>query len=183
MNLVYGTYESPVGPITFALAGSALCALEFEERASEIPQRVLRRFGREPVRDEVLERAMIERLDHYFAGDLTALDDVPVDGGGTPFQAKVWAALRTIPAGQTCSYEDIARRVGSITAVRAVGAANGRNPIAIVVPCHRVVGKDGTLTGYAGGLWRKRWLLDHEHASPGTLVFPSMSPSLTEPDP
>ena len=88
----------------------------------------------------------------------------PVDGGGTPFQQKVWAALRQIPCGETWSYSDLADVVGRPSATRAVGMINGRNPISIVVPCHRVIGKDGSLTGYGGGLDRKRWLLQHEHA-------------------
>ncbi len=102
------------------------------------------------------------RVRAYFEGDLLALAAVPVDGGGTPFQRRVWAALRDIPAGATESYSALAARIGMPRAARAVGLANGRNPVAIAVPCHRVVGADGSLTGYAGGLQRKRWLLDHE---------------------
>jgi O-6-methylguanine DNA methyltransferase len=162
MNLVSATYASPVGPLAFALSGGALVALEFEERAPELPARLARRFGRAPSEDPAATRAVASRLDRYFAGDLRALDDLPVDPEGTPFQRRVWAALRTIGAGETCAYVDIATKIGAPAAVRAVGAANGKNPIALVVPCHRVVGKDGTLTGYGGGLWRKQWLLDHE---------------------
>lgn len=102
-----------------------------------------------------------QQLDAYWAGDLFDFD-LPLAPGGTPFQNRVWAALRTIPYGKTASYGDIARKIGSPTASRAVGAANGRNPIAIVVPCHRVIGANGTLTGYAGGLDMKRHLLAHE---------------------
>lgn len=98
----------------------------------------------------------------YFASELTALDDVPVAYEGTPFQRSVWDALRTIPCRETRSYREIARQIGRPAAVRAVGLANGQNPIALVVPCHRVIGADGSLTGYAGGLDRKRWLLAHE---------------------
>ena len=101
------------------------------------------------------------QLTEYFAGDRHEFD-LELAPGGTPFQQAVWRALRTIPFGATCSYSDIARRIGRPTAVRAVGAANGRNPIAIVVPCHRVIGRSGALTGYAGGLDRKRRLLEHE---------------------
>ena len=100
----------------------------------------------------------------YFGGELTAIDALPVEAGGTPFQRDVWRALRTIRCGETCSYGELARRIGRPAAVRAVGLANGANPIAIVVPCHRVIGADGTLTGYGGGLDRKRWLLAHERA-------------------
>ncbi|HEY0925375.1 methylated-DNA--[protein]-cysteine S-methyltransferase [Brevundimonas sp.] len=98
----------------------------------------------------------------YFAGDLTALDELPVKTGGTDFQRAVWAALRAIPAGETRSYGQLASAIGSPRAVRAAGLANGQNPIAVIVPCHRVIGANGTLTGYAGGLERKRWLLAHE---------------------
>lgn len=98
----------------------------------------------------------------YLAGDFGALDAVAVDPGGTPFQARVWAELRRIPPGTAISYGELARRVGQPTASRAVGHANGQNPVAIIVPCHRVIGADLTLTGYGGGLDRKRWLLTHE---------------------
>jgi methylated-DNA-[protein]-cysteine S-methyltransferase len=101
----------------------------------------------------------------YFAGDLTAIDALPVAAVGTAFQQSVWSALRNIPCGETVSYGDIARRIGRPKAVRAVGLANGSNPIAIVVPCHRVIGANGSLTGYGGGLDRKRWLLTHERVT------------------
>ena len=101
----------------------------------------------------------------YFAGDLAAIDALPVLAGGTPFQEAVWQALRNIPCGETWSYGALARRIGRPAAVRAVGLANGANPVAVVVPCHRVIGADGSLTGYGGGLGRKRWLLEHERAA------------------
>jgi methylated-DNA-[protein]-cysteine S-methyltransferase len=103
-------------------------------------------------------------LEAYFAGDLAALDDLEVETAGTPFQRAVWAALRSIPAGHTLSYGALAARIGKPSAVRAVGLANGSNPIGVVVPCHRVIGANGALTGYGGGLPRKRWLLEHEGA-------------------
>lgn len=98
----------------------------------------------------------------YFAGDMEALDRIPVAFGGTSFQNKVWKALRRIPVGTTLSYGGLAKKIGEPKAVRAVGLANGSNPIGIVVPCHRVIGSDGSLTGYGGGLPRKKWLLEHE---------------------
>ena len=98
----------------------------------------------------------------YFDGDLAAIDGVVVEARGTPFQRTVWATLREIPCGTTISYAELARRIGQPSAVRAVGLANGANPVGIVVPCHRVIGADGSLTGYGGGLHRKRWLLEHE---------------------
>ncbi|HEX5264621.1 MAG TPA: methylated-DNA--[protein]-cysteine S-methyltransferase, partial [Phenylobacterium sp.] len=101
----------------------------------------------------------------YFRGEARALQTVPWQASGTDFQLKVWNALCTIPAGETLSYAGLAERIGRPTAVRAVGLANGANPVAVVVPCHRVIGTNGSLTGYGGGLPRKRWLLAHEGAS------------------
>lgn len=103
-------------------------------------------------------------LASYFGGDLHAIDELPVATAGTAFQRTVWRALRDIPCGTTISYGELAKRIGKADAVRAVGTANGANPIGVVVPCHRVIGANGTLTGYGGGLHRKRWLLDHERA-------------------
>jgi methylated-DNA-[protein]-cysteine S-methyltransferase len=101
-------------------------------------------------------------LTRYFAGETAAIDGVAVEMNGTPFQKTVWAALRRIPCGTTISYADLARRIGEPSAVRAVGTANGANPVALIVPCHRVIGSNGSLTGYGGGLDRKQWLLTHE---------------------
>lgn len=98
----------------------------------------------------------------YFAGELAAIDDLAVETGGTDFQRSVWQALRRVPCGQTITYRTLAERAGRPAAIRAAGHANGSNPISIAVPCHRVIGTDGTLTGYGGGIERKRWLLKHE---------------------
>ena len=100
----------------------------------------------------------------YFDGDLKAIDKIAVETNGTPFQKKVWNALRKVPAGKTITYAQMAKRVGVPDAIRAVGAANGANPISVVVPCHRMIGTSGRLTGYAGGLHRKKYLLEHEGA-------------------
>jgi methylated-DNA-[protein]-cysteine S-methyltransferase len=112
-------------------------------------------------------------LDAYFEGDLKAIDDVPTATSGTEFQRQVWAALRLIPVGCTTSYGALAAKLGRPAAVRAVGLANGANPIAVVVPCHRVIGANGSLTGYGGGLDRKRWLLAHESAGRPLLIGPN----------
>ncbi|MDP2330706.1 MAG: methylated-DNA--[protein]-cysteine S-methyltransferase [Reyranella sp.] len=101
----------------------------------------------------------------YFNGDIAVIDSLPVETAGTPFQRSVWRALRRIRGGKTISYAELARRIGKPRAVRAAGLANGQNPISIVVPCHRVIGSDGSLTGYGGGLPRKKWLLEHEGVS------------------
>jgi methylated-DNA-[protein]-cysteine S-methyltransferase len=110
-------------------------------------------------------RECTAQLRQYFAGDLQQFS-VELEPQGTPFQKRVWDQLTTIPYGSTVTYLDIARAVGNEKAVRAVGAANGQNPISIIVPCHRVIGSDGKLTGYGGGLWRKEWLLKHEGGLP-----------------
>jgi O-6-methylguanine DNA methyltransferase len=104
-------------------------------------------------------------LDAYFEGDLSAVEQLPVATGGTALQREVWAALRTIPVGETLSYGALAKKIARPSAARAVGHANGANPIGVVVPCHRVIGANASLTGYAGGLERKRWLLAHEGAA------------------
>jgi methylated-DNA-[protein]-cysteine S-methyltransferase len=116
-------------------------------------------------------------LRDYLAGELGALDAVAVETAGTEFQRRVWRELRRIRPGTTLSYRQLARRIGRPDAVRAVGLANGANPVGVVVPCHRVIGSDGSLTGYAGGLARKRWLLAHEGAI-ATACLPGMSPDL-----
>jgi O-6-methylguanine DNA methyltransferase len=114
--------------------------------------------------------ALADALAGYFAGDLAALDALPVAPAGSDFQHRVWALLRSIPPGATRSYGDLARQLGQPGAARAVGLANGANPIAIVIPCHRVIGANGTLTGYAAGMARKAWLLRHEGVLPALLV-------------
>lgn len=163
MTLAHTTFDSPLGELVLVLHQGRLAGLQFADRAALLRRALERRFGRyTAARDSA--PAVTRALAAYFAGDVAALDAVPVDGGGTPFQRRVWAALRRIPAGGTASYRDVARRIGCPDAVRAVGAANAANPVGIVVPCHRVIGADGTLHGYAGGLERKRWLLRHEGA-------------------
>lgn len=157
----------PLGPMVAVADESALLALWFagDDDPGVLRERLARRLGRgiELGESAILARAG-EALATYFAGDLRAIDarDLPLDPPGTRFQHRVWAELRRIPAGQTHSYADLACALDKPTATRAVAAANADNPIAIFVPCHRVIGRDGTLTGYAGGLWRKEWLLKHE---------------------
>lgn len=160
------TVETPAGPFWIAAKDGALVAAGFADSAPRLFARLEARFGPLAPAEARDPAGAASALRRYLAGELTALDTIPVDLGGTPFQREVWAALREIPAGSTRTYAELARRVGRPRAVRAVGGANGANPVSIVVPCHRVVGKDG-LRGYAGGVPRKEWLLGHEGATPG----------------
>jgi methylated-DNA-[protein]-cysteine S-methyltransferase len=162
------TVESPVGPLTVSVRAERLCLLHFGGDGATIDQTLERWYPGE-ARDRRPATTIRDVLSRYFAGDFEAIERVAVELNGTPFQTRVWNALRRIPAGTTISYGELARRVGEPAAVRAVGAANGANPIAVVVPCHRVIGANGTLTGYGGGLDRKRWLLTHERVEAPTL--------------
>lgn len=155
------TIDSPIGPLTVGERAARLCLLHFGPDAASIDETFERWYPGEP-RARRAVPAVRGLLSRYFAGDCDAFDAIAVELNGTAFQKKVWQALRRIPAGSTTSYAELARRIGEPAAVRAVGAANGANPVALVVPCHRVIGSDGSLTGYGGGLERKRWLLVHE---------------------
>ena len=146
---------SPVGEIRLVASDQALVSVCFPSQTC-----ALERCAREVARHAVLDLAALE-LDEYFRGTRRAFC-TPLAAEGTPFQRKTWDALCEIPFGTRWSYAELARRVGSPRAVRAVGAANGRNPLAVFVPCHRVIGSSGKLTGYAGGLAIKQWLLEHE---------------------
>ena len=166
----YSTMPSPIGELTLVSDGSALIGIYMERRLQEPPEPENGiAAGSRPegwvregwIRDDDVLGEARRQLAAYFDGTLTAFD-LPIDMRGTPFQLQVWEALRSIPFGETVSYAEIARRIGNATAVRAVGAANGRNPVSIIVPCHRVIGADGSLTGYGGGIERKKWLLAHE---------------------
>ena len=143
-----------------------LRALDWEDHEERM-QKLMRRYYRGAIialREVTRKSAARRALDAYFAGQLAAIDELETATNGTPFQRDVWGALRRIPGGRTLSYGGLATKIGRPAAVRAVGLANGANPIAIVVPCHRVIGADASLTGYGGGIERKRWLLDHEGA-------------------
>ena len=155
------TLDSPIGPLTAAERAGRVCLLHFGADSPAIDGKFEAWYPGEPRGRQPLP-GVGDVLQRYFAGDLSALDTVPVELNGTPFQKKVWQALRRIPCGATISYGELARRIGVAAAVRAVGAANGANPVAVIVPCHRVIGSNGSLTGYGGGLERKQWLLAHE---------------------
>jgi len=162
-TLTLDRIATPVGEVLLVTdAEGAVRALDFADYEARMTRLLARHApgatlvgGRAP---ETVRRA----VEAWFGGDLTALDGLTVKTGGTAFQRTVWAALRAIPAGETRSYGQLAAAIGSPRAVRAAGLANGQNPVAVIVPCHRVIGANGTLTGYAGGLERKRWLLKHE---------------------
>ncbi len=157
--------DSPVGPLTLAGKDTRLRHLRMVDQTYE-PSR--ERW----IADNDAFPEAVEQLEAYFAGELTEFD-LDLDMVGTPFQRKVWSALLTIPYGETRSYGEIARQIGAAGAFRAVGLANGHNPIGIIVPCHRVIGANGSLTGYGGGLDRKRALLDMEKSrvSPALTLF------------
>jgi methylated-DNA-[protein]-cysteine S-methyltransferase len=151
------TLDSPIGVLTLTASAGRLTGV-FMDGQRHVPQPVSERF-----RNEAWFADIADQLDAYFSGDLLAFD-VPLQLEGTEFQRRVWSHLRQIPYGETISYGELARRVGSPGAARACGLANGRNPVSVIVPCHRVIGADGRLTGYGGGLERKAWLLGLESA-------------------
>jgi methylated-DNA-[protein]-cysteine S-methyltransferase len=156
--------DSPVGPLGIAERAGRICLLHFGGDDSSVDAAIARWYPGEPSARRSIP-GVKQTLRRYFAGDIAAIDTIDVELNGTEFQKAVWTALRRIPAGSTISYGELARRIGRRSAIRAVGAANGANPVALIVPCHRVIGSDGSLTGYGGGLDRKRWLLSHEGVS------------------
>lgn len=154
-RVFYRTEETPVGELLLISVGDGITGIHMDGgKGSPQPEA-------DWIRDDERFAGAAEQLAEYFAGARVAFD-LPLAPRGTPFQRRVWDALREIPYGETISYAQLARRIDRPKAMRAVGAANGRNPIGIVVPCHRVIGADGSLTGYGGGLDRKRALLEHE---------------------
>jgi methylated-DNA-[protein]-cysteine S-methyltransferase len=158
--------ETPLGRLTVvADAVGRLCLVGWIDGHERMTRALSRSAGPGSTLRRVTDPSgLSSALRAYFAGQLDALAALPVGAAGSEFQRRVWSALREIPCGQTCSYSELARRIGQPAAVRAVGLANGANPVGIVVPCHRVIGASGALTGYGGGLERKRWLLRHEGA-------------------
>ncbi|MDR3512337.1 MAG: methylated-DNA--[protein]-cysteine S-methyltransferase [Caulobacteraceae bacterium] len=174
-TFTFDRIASPIGQLLIAVDAEArLRVLDFDDYDERMRRLLRRRYGPDGVRlaEGRAPASIRQPIEAYFAGELAALDAIPVKTAGTPFQLEVWAALRTIPVGATLSYGALATRIGRPGAMRAVGLANGSNPIGVVVPCHRVIGADATLTGYGGGIERKRWLLEHEgvdvSASPDT---------------
>jgi methylated-DNA-[protein]-cysteine S-methyltransferase len=164
MHLTTAQLDTPMGPIRLVSDGAALRALEFDDHPDRLHRLLTSHYGRYTLESGRIPNPIASALKSYFDGDLAALDTIPVATGGSAFQRRVWAALRRIPPGTTTSYGALAATLGQPGASRAVGLANGANPVGIVVPCHRVIGSNGTLTGYGGGLPRKQWLLEHEGA-------------------
>lgn len=156
MATTYYTHiDSPLGPLLVTSDGAALTSLTMTQHRHGVT------ITPDWVADEAPFAAARTQLDAYFAGTLRVFD-LPLHASGTVFQQRVWQALLDVSFGHTQSYGELARRIGRPKAARAIGLANGRNPISIIVPCHRVIGADGSLTGYGGGIERKRWLLNHE---------------------
>jgi len=160
--------STPIGELMVVADGEGrLRAVHWSDHEDGLLRMLARQYGEkgfalETARDPA---GLTAAIDAYFAGDLTAIDALPVAMVGTAFQRAVWMALRGIPVGTTVSYSELARRIGRPSAVRAVGLANGTNPVGVVVPCHRVIGADSRLVGYGGGIERKKWLLAHESAA------------------
>ena len=162
MQLEIAHYESPLGRLVMVTRGKVLCGLGFEDPSGRLLQKLERRYGPTVLTQSDKVSASLGALEAYFAGEVQALDELKVKPRGTEFQMRVWRVLRSVPPGETISYLDLAEAAGCPRGARAVGSANGANPICLVLPCHRVIAADGTLGGYGGGLWRKAWLLRHE---------------------
>ena len=153
-------YQSPIGTILINYSEKGIEKLVFFEE-SEIPSDLESNEMSSPFD---ITSLVIQQLNEYFAGSRRAFD-MPLDLQGTPFQKRVWQELLKIPFGTTITYKELALRLGDVKTIRAAGTANGANPVSIIVPCHRVIGSDGSLIGYGGGIWRKKWLLEHEKLS------------------
>lgn len=153
-------YRSPIGSISVATNDNGILSISFLDNDESFA----------PEYHSGIVEMVLRQLDEYFSGTRTTFD-LPLAPDGTEFEQRVWKELLSVKFGETASYLDIAKKLNSTGAIRAVGRANGANPIAIIIPCHRIVGSDGTLTGYSGGLRRKRWLLDHEARIAGTTLF------------
>jgi methylated-DNA-[protein]-cysteine S-methyltransferase len=172
MRLQLERWSSPISSLLLVTDDAgALRALEFASHEPRMHRLLRLHYGQYTLQDGAAPAFVTHTLESYFDGNLDALKTIKVATGGTPFQRSVWKALREIPAGTTLSYGRLAAKIGRPGASRAVGAANGANPIAIVVPCHRVIGANGTLTGYASGIPHKHWLLEHERQYTALPVY------------
>ncbi len=161
-TLLTDTLESSIGRLVLVFDAGRLCALDYADNRARLTRLLQRRYHQVRLCTASQPLGVTQQLRAYLSGQLDAIESIQVDPGGTLFQQKVWGALRTIPPGTTRTYRDVAAQIGRPHAWRAVGRANALNPISIVLPCHRLIGTSGALTGYAGGLKRKHWLLRHE---------------------
>ncbi len=165
LSLLIDRLDTPIGEMLIVMDHDGyLRSVDWADHETRMRRLLKIHCGQDGFR---LDRApspngLTDAINRYFHGDLTAIDNLLIKTNGTPFQCEVWRALRSIPHGTTVSYMELAALIGRPTAVRAVGSANGSNPVGVVVPCHRVIGSDGSLTGYGGGIERKSWLLNHE---------------------
>jgi len=162
MELFIDKINSAMGTILLVSDGNCLCALDYAGYENRMMKLLWRHYPRFQLRPTIDPQGFSSQIRAYLAGDIDCINGIPVSTGGTVFQQRVWSALRAIPPGTVLTYGELAAKLGKPTAYRAVGMTNALNPIAIVVPCHRLVGANGALTGYAGGLERKQWLLQHE---------------------
>ena len=156
------TYRSPIGMMDVVLDGQSLVGLDYSDNPRRLRGHLSRRYSDFELRRLNGPTPVLDALDTYFSSGGDPFRSLKLDPGGTEFQRCVWRELRRIPPGSTLDYASLARRVGNPRAVRAAASSNARNPIAIAIPCHRVIGRDGSLRGYAGGIERKRWLIGHE---------------------
>ena len=164
-QLASAIYKSPIdgiGEILMIADGNKLCFLDFADNDERVQRLLRRRYGNFEMTRKANVLNMQSRMDRYFSGDWKAFDGLQITADGTVFQQRVWNSLKTIPVGEAISYRQLASVIKQPKAVRAVASANANNPLAIIIPCHRVIGEDGSLRGYAGGMHRKAWLLNHE---------------------
>jgi methylated-DNA-[protein]-cysteine S-methyltransferase len=166
MQLVSTHVQTPLGEMAALWGDQGLVSLVWTDRLAHVARHLDRHFGAVSARDVTEIPQLSEAISAYLGGDIRALSTLPVDPPGTPFQRTVWTSLREIPAGETWSYAELAQHIGRPRATRAVAQANGANPVPLVIPCHRVIGADGSLGGFSAGLERKRWLLSHETDAP-----------------
>ncbi|NOK60480.1 MAG: methylated-DNA--[protein]-cysteine S-methyltransferase [Chloroflexi bacterium AL-W] len=165
MKTLYTDYvATPIGDVLLVADGESLVYVDFADNTERLQRLLARRYRDFTLIQQEHPNGFSDQIKRYFAGELDALNQLPVALGGTPFQQRVWLKLRDILVGQTMSYGQLATQLGLPKGARAVGITNGLNPIGIVLPCHRVIGANHSLTGYAGGIERKRWLLRHEGA-------------------
>ncbi len=161
-TLFFYSINSPIGLLHIAHAKNIVFALDFAEFQTRFVSQLQKRFSEHLTFQPAANNLIEDNIEQYFAGDIYALNRIQTNTQGTAFQQKVWQGLRNIPVGHTASYLQLAHDIGVANGQRAVGSANGKNPIPLIIPCHRVINSNGKLGGYSGALWRKEWLLTHE---------------------